>query len=97
MISAYLPQMYKDKVKSDAAKTPRAAKPALAEKAKKAVKILKETRKAVESLPYAEEIRQEKGTNSETANGSLPVVPDIVELKIIWLLHFGKPSILKHS
>ncbi len=70
-ISTYLPQMYKDKVKSDAAKTPRAAKPALAKKAKKAVKILKETRKAVESLPYAEEKKEEIAASIETTENIL--------------------------
>jgi len=69
-ISTYLPQKYKDKVKSDAAKTLRAAKPALAKKAKKATKILKETRKAVEKAPLAEEKREETGSFIKTQHKS---------------------------
>ncbi len=69
-ISRYLPQIYKDEIKSKAAKSKSANNP-LAKKAKKATKILKETRKAVEKSPLAEEKKEKITSFIETTENIL--------------------------
>lgn len=69
-ISRYLPQKYKDEIKSKAAKSKSANNP-LAKKVRKTAKKLKETRKAIEKAPIAEEKKDEITSSIETTENIL--------------------------
>ncbi len=70
-ISRYLPQMYKDELQSQRAQSSRTANNPLAGKARKASKMLEDTRKAVEKAPLAEEKRAEIASTLETTENML--------------------------
>ncbi len=69
-IGKHLPQKYKDEVKS-AARKGKSVNDALTKKVRNTAKILKETRKAVESLPYAEEKKEEIAASIESTENIL--------------------------
>lgn len=69
-ISRYLPQKYKDEIKSKQAKSKSANNP-LAKKVRKTAKKLKETRKAVEKARIAEEKKEEIVSSIESTENML--------------------------
>lgn len=79
-ISRYLPQKYKDEIKSQAAKQ-RACNPQ-AKKINDAVQILAKTEKAVETAPYADEKKQEILQNLKTTRKSLSILREKISTEI---------------
>lgn len=79
-ISRYLPQKYKDEIKSKAAKS-KSANNLLAKKVRNTARKLKETRKAVEKATLAEEKKEEITSSIETTENILSNLSDELKSK----------------